>query len=89
MFEVRGLYEADMLNPKYTSSGAIGYKELIPVFLGESTIDVAVDELKTATRHYAKRQLTWFNKKKDYHNIYVDKVNALDEAIKLLGDYNG
>lgn len=89
MFEVRGLYEAGMLNSSYTSSGAIGYKELLPVMTGQSTIDVCVSELKTATRHYAKRQLTWFNKKQSYHKIYVDVVDPIQEAQKILGDFNG
>ncbi len=89
MFEVRGLYEAGLLEPCYTSSGAIGYKELIPVVNGTGTIDVGVAELKMATRHYAKRQLTWFNKKKNYHKIYVDKVNPIEEAVRILGDFNG
>ena len=89
MFEVRGLYEGGLLDSKYTSSGAIGYKELLPVVKGEGAIDVCVAELKLATRHYAKRQLTWFNRKKNYHKIYVDKSNPLDEAIKIIGDFNG
>jgi hypothetical protein len=89
MFEVRGLYEAGLLDPKYTASGAIGYKELLPVFKLGGAVDVAVAELKMATRHYAKRQLTWFNKKKNYHKIYVDKEQALERAIEILGDFNG
>ena len=89
MFEVRGLYEAGLLDSRYTSSGAIGYKELIPVMTGEYTVDVAVSELKLATRHYAKRQLTWFNKKASYHKIYVDTVNPMEEAQRILGDFNG
>ena len=89
MFEVRGLYEAGLLDEKYTSSGAIGYKELLPTVTGESTVDIGVMELKTATRHYAKRQLTWFNKKKNYEKIYVDKENPLKRAIEILGDFNG
>lgn len=89
MLEVRGLYEAGLLDSRYTSSGAIGYKELIPVMTGEYTIDVAVSELKLATRHYAKRQLTWFNKKASYHKIYVDTVNPTEEAQRILGDFNG
>ena len=89
MFEVRGLYEAGLLDSKYTSSGAIGYKELLPAVTGEGTVDVGVSELKTATRHYAKRQLTWFNRKKDYHKIYVDKENPLKRALEILGDFNG
>jgi len=89
MFEVRGLYEAGLLDPKYTASGAIGYKELLPAVNGTGTVDVGVMELKTATRHYAKRQLTWFNKKKSYHKIYVDKENPLERAMEILGDFNG
>ena len=89
MFEVRGLYEAGLLDSKYTSSGAIGYKELLPAVTGDGTVDVGVSELKTATRHYAKRQLTWFNRKKDYHKIYVDKENPLTRALEILGDFNG
>jgi len=89
MFEVRGLYEAGLLDSKFTSSGAIGYKELLPVIRGEGTVDVGVSQLKTATRHYAKRQLTWFNRKKDYHKIYVDKENPLKRAMEILGDFNG
>ena len=89
MFEVRGLYEAGMLDTRYTSSGAIGYKELLPVVTGSCTIDVAVNELKIATRHYAKRQLTWFNKKQNYHKIYVDEVDPLKASQEILGDFNG
>lgn len=89
MYEVRGLYEAGLLDSKYTSSGAIGYKELIPVVTGDGSVDVGVSDLKTATRHYAKRQLTWFNRKKDYHKIYVDKENPLKRAMEILGDFNG
>jgi len=77
------------LDSKFTSSGAIGYKELLPVIRGEGTVDVGVSQLKTATRHYAKRQLTWFNRKKDYHKIYVDKENPLKRAMEILGDFNG
>ena len=89
MFEVRGLYEAGMLDTRYTSSGAIGYKEFLPVVTGDCTIDVAVNELKIATRHYAKRQLTWFNKKPNYHKIYVDEVDPLKASQEILGDFNG
>lgn len=88
MYEVRGLYEAGLLDSKYTSGGAIGYKELLPVVQGENTVDVGVAELKLATRHYAKRQLTWFGKKKNYHKIYVDKENPLKRAMEILGDFN-
>ena len=38
---------------------AIGYKEMLSYIEGNETIEQAIDRLRTGTRHYAKRQLTW------------------------------
>lgn len=54
-----------------TSSQAIGYKELKPFIDGEKTLEECVLRLKQATRNYAKRQLTWFNKIKKLHRVEV------------------
>ncbi len=43
---------------KTTASQAIGYKELLSVLRGERTLEEAAEDIKTATRRYAKRQLT-------------------------------
>ncbi len=43
-----------------TSMQAIGYKELLPVLDRTMSLDEAVEDIKRATRRYAKRQLTWF-----------------------------
>jgi len=43
-----------------TAGQAIGYKELIPVVQGRSSLDEAVAAIKQSSRRYAKRQLTWF-----------------------------
>jgi hypothetical protein len=51
-----------------TAAAAIGYKELLPYLAGNATLESAVAELKTATRRYAKRQLTWFLAK-DYVRV--------------------
>lgn len=55
--EARWVYEnrGDFL----TAAQAIGYKELFPYFAGERGLAECVQTLKTATRRYAKRQLTW------------------------------
>ena len=45
-----------------TAAQAIGYKELKPYLEGEKSISECIEALKQATRNYAKRQLTWFNK---------------------------
>ena len=60
-----------------TASNAIGYKELVPYFEGEKELDACVEEIKLQTRHYAKRQLTWFRKNKQIEWIILDKSDDL------------
>ena len=55
-----------------TASQAIGYKELKPFFDGVIPQEEAVENLKRATRRYAKRQLTWFRKNERIHWIFRD-----------------
>ena len=55
-----------------TARQAIGYKELLPYFAGTCTLSQAVEEMKRATRRYAKRQLTWFRREKDAQPLFVD-----------------
>ncbi|MFR0610622.1 tRNA (adenosine(37)-N6)-dimethylallyltransferase MiaA [Limosilactobacillus mucosae] len=59
--EARWLYEQGGEN--YQSGKGIGYRELFPYFKGEATLDDAVAKIKQDSRHYAKRQLTWFRNK--------------------------
>ena len=47
---------------KCTAMQAIGYKEFVSALEGHSTIQEAADEVRKASRHYAKRQLTWFRR---------------------------
>lgn len=53
-----------------TAPQAIGYKEIVRALEGEITLNQAIDEIKTATRRYAKRQRTWF--KKDSRITWID-----------------
>ncbi len=59
--EVRSLLEKGY-GPELQSMQGLGYKELIPVIKGECSLEEAIRLLKKRTRHYAKRQLTWFRK---------------------------
>ncbi len=59
-----------------TAAQAIGYKEFFKYFDGESNLDDCVLKLKQATRNYAKRQLTWFNKMPN-----INWLNAQDEML--------
>lgn len=47
---------------KCTAMQAIGYKEFVAALEGCGTIEAAADEVRKASRHYAKRQLTWFRR---------------------------
>lgn len=58
--ECRRLWEAGVFERSKTAAQAIGYKELFPYLRGEASLESCVDTLKQATRHYAKRQMTWF-----------------------------
>lgn len=78
-------------NISQTAAQAIGYKEFLPCFAGEKTLDEVAAEIKLATRHYAKRQLIWFRRMKDVHRLTPDadgvvkSADALaDEAIAIL-----
>lgn len=67
-----------------TAAQAIGYKELKPYLDGVLSLDEAVENLKRATRNYAKRQITWFKRNPQIHWIYADtcsKEALLAQAI--------
>lgn len=64
--EARGLYPYRDLNALNT----VGYRELFDHFDGKCTLEQAVTDIKTHTRRYAKRQLTWF--KREYEEVMVD-----------------
>ena len=71
-----------------TAAAAIGYKELLPALRGEKTLAEAAEELKTATRRYAKRQITWFAAKDYVHPLWCDtedgKMRDPDEVFAEL-----
>lgn len=75
--EVRGLYEAGLLDGDTTASQAIGYKEIVSHLRGELTLDGAIELIKLSSRRYAKRQLTWFRHHEDAVRLYVDDENGV------------
>lgn len=82
--ECKRLYDKGYLSNGMPSSEAIGYKELVPYIEGHDTLKNCIAQLKLSTRHYAKRQITWFKKNKDYHTIYTDEEDALTRALEIL-----
>ena len=71
------------LDPSSTAGQAIGYKEFYPYFAGEATLDEAVAALKQASRHYAKRQLTWWERNRDAIKIDMATV-TVEEALEAI-----
>ena len=77
--EARFIY--DNRQKEYQILQAIGYKEFFPYFEGNKELDDCVKDLKTASRRYAKRQLTYFR-----HQLpitWVDPLNDQDYLVKM------
>lgn len=75
--ETKQLMDEGVFERSQTAAQAIGYKELLPYLRGEDSLKNCIDELKKATRRYAKRQTTWFSGKDYAHKVYVDDGNSL------------
>lgn len=79
-------------NEDHTSMQALGYKEILWYLKGKCTLSEAVRILKRDSRHYAKRQLTWFGRNPEINWIDLsgDKPleTALEEAMRIV-EQNG
>ena len=84
--ETERLYKSGVFKENATVAQAIGYKELIPFIEGKSSLEDAVSALKTATRRYAKRQLTWFRAVPDIHTVYMDKGGEMRNDEDILAE---
>ena len=73
--EVRRLLEGGVPE-RATSMQAIGYKELTAFLRGEGTEDAAREQIKLASRRYAKRQRTWFRRNPEVH--WIDMPDTPD-----------
>jgi len=83
--EVKNLIEKGY-TAELTSMQGIGYKEIIGYLSGEYSLDEAVEKIKTGTRHYAKRQMTWFRRDERIHWIDYDE-DILKRAKEILKMY--
>ena len=83
--EVKGLLDKGY-TPDLVSMQGIGYKEFIPYFNGECTLEEAVTQLKTNTRRFAKRQLTWFRRQIEGLWVDMDQSDG-DKVMENVLDY--
>ena len=79
--------EVNSLKESFTTSKAlktaIGYKEFIPYFNSEITLDEVINKIKQNSRHYAKRQYTFFNNQLPV-KWYQTDFNNFDNTVKLV-----
>ena len=79
--EVRRLMEQGCRRDMVSMQG-LGYKEILDYLAGETALEEAVRRIKQGTRHFAKRQLTWFRREKDV--IWLNKPDyGYDEEVLL------
>lgn len=79
--ECREVYENSQLA---TACQAIGYKELIPYFENRASLEECIDKIKQETRHYAKRQLTWFRRVDGISWVETDKFDNSKKLIEKI-----
>jgi tRNA dimethylallyltransferase len=80
------------LSPESTAMQAIGYKETAAYLLGRCGRDEAVEQIKRASRRYAKRQLTWLRRDAGLHWIAWDgapDIPAAADAVAALWAADG
>ena len=85
--EVKGLVN-ERISETATSMQGLGYKELYAYLKGDCSLEEAIYIIKRDTRHFAKRQLTWFRREKDVIWIekdrYIKERNILDFMLEVL-----
>ena len=64
----------------------VGYSELFDYFDNKISLETAIELIKQNTRHFAKRQLTWFRKDKDFHWFEADDEDVLLNIIQQVDE---
>ncbi len=85
------LEEVQRLLPyrNYNALNTVGYKELFSYLDGSWTLEKAVEKIKTNTRRYAKRQMTWFRRDHEIHWLNQDQLKSpMKAVIQLLEGIN-
>ena len=68
-------------NCNKTALNAICYKELNSYIMGVEPLASAIERLKTETRKYAKRQITWFRRNNKINWLNIDEYNSFEEIL--------
>ena len=79
--EIRQLLDSG-IPEKCTAMQAIGYKEFVDALAGRSSMEAAITQVQQSSRHYAKRQLTWFRRNSDIHWLTRQKEDGFEEILQ-------
>ena len=82
MEEIESLL-ASGIPEKCTAMQAIGYKEFVAALHGQCSVEEAAEEVKKSSRHYAKRQLTWFRRNQNIHWLTRNTGDPAEKIIAL------
>jgi len=77
--EVKELYKHKNLN----SLNTVGYKEIFDFLDNKTTFEQAIENIKTNTRRYAKRQLTWFKRDEEIKWFHPDELDEIIKFVKI------
>ena len=79
--EAFSLFERGLTPDRYRAMQSIGYAQLYDVYQGKASLADAIEEIKLDTRHFAKRQITWF--KRNPNTVWIDPLNvSMPEIIR-------
>lgn len=78
--EVKRLEERGCTREMVSMQG-LGYKEILDAFTGKCAMDEAFDKIKLETRHFAKRQFTWFRRERAVTWLDKEKYDGEDELL--------
>ncbi len=87
--EIRALLDSG-IPARCTAMQAIGYKEFVAALNGEISVGEAVSQVQQSSRHYAKRQLTWFRRNPNMHWLVrkTGESEILPVARQLLHEFD-
>ena len=84
--EVKSLLDKYNLSSDSVSLQGLGYKEIYAYLMGEISLNEAIYIIKRDTRHFAKRQLTWFRREKEVIRIDKDVYDTDDKCLDFMLD---
>lgn len=84
--EVRRLRDAGC-RPEMTSMQGLGYKELLHYLNHGGDLEEVIADIKENTRHFAKRQLTWFRREHEAHWINAEQQSTAALAEQIQGEW--